>query len=132
MINAPTVWVVDDDADDQFLIEEAFKAVIFPLTIKQLMDGDELLSQLQEAPSLPKLILLDLNMPLKNGFDVLKELRSIPAYQKLPVVVLTTSESEDHKQKSLALGANDFLTKPTSLQAVIRILRRLVAEWHLN
>lgn len=132
MINAPTVWVVDDDADDHFLIEEAFKEFIFPLSIKQLSDGDELLPHLQEAPMLPKLILLDLNMQRKNGFDVLAELRSIPAYQKLPIVVLTTSSDEEDKRKSLALGANDFLTKPCSLQAVIRMLRRLVAEWHLN
>lgn len=132
MKNTSTVWVVDDDADDQFLIETAFREVISPLTIKQLSDGDELLPQLQETPSLPKLILLDLNMQRKNGFDVLVELRSVPAYRKLPVVVLTTSSSEDDRRKSLALGANGFLTKPCSLQAVIRMLRRLVSDWHLN
>lgn len=132
MENAPTVWIVDDDEDDQMMIEAAFKEVIFPLAIKQLSDGDEVLSQLEKAPSLPKLILLDLNMPLKNGFDVLTELRSIPAYKKLPVVVLTTSSSEDDRRKSLALGANEFLTKPYSLKAIVHMLRRLVSEWNLN
>ena len=132
MINASTVWVVDDDADDQFLIETAFKEVIYPLTIKQLSDGDELIPHLQEAPTLPKLILLDLNMQRKNGFEVLAEIRSIPSYRKLPVVVLTTSSSEDDKQKSLALGANGFLTKPFSLKAVINMLRQLVSDWNLN
>lgn len=132
MTNAPAIWIVDDDADDQLLIETAFKEVIYPLSIKQLTDGDELLPQLQQAPALPKLILLDLNMQRKNGFEVLAELRTIPTYRKLPVVVLTTSSSEEDKQKSLALGASDFLTKPYSLQALIRLLRRLVSEWYLN
>ncbi|WP_020603448.1 response regulator [Spirosoma spitsbergense] len=132
MENAPTVWIVDDDEDDQMMIEAAFKEVIFPLAIKQLSDGNEVLSQLEKAFSLPKLILLDLNMPLKNGFDVLTELRSIPAYKKLPVVVLTTSSSEDDRRKSLALGANEFLIKPCSLKAVVHMLRRLVSEWNLN
>jgi len=132
MTNASTVWVVDDDADDQFLIETAFKEIIYPLTIKQLSDGDELLPQLQGAYTLPQLILLDLNMQRKNGFDVLAELRSIPAYRKLPVVVLTTSSNEDDRQKSLALGANDFLTKPYALKEIISMLRRLVLKWHLN
>lgn len=132
MENAPTVWIVDDDEDDQFMIETAFKELVFPLNIKQLSDGDEVLSQLGKAPTLPKLILLDLNMPRKNGFDVLAELRTIPAYQKLPIVVLTTSSSEDDKRKSLALGANEFLTKPCSLKAVIHMLRRLVSAWNLN
>lgn len=123
---------MDDDNDDQMMIEMAFKEVVFPLVIKQLSDGDELLPQLEEAPSLPKLILLDLNMQRKNGFDVLAELRSIPAYRKLPVVVLTTSDNEADKRKSLALGANDFLTKPSSIKAVIHMLRRLVSDWNLN
>ncbi|MBC3789138.1 response regulator [Spirosoma utsteinense] len=132
MENASIVWIVDDDNDDQMMIEMAFKEVVFPLVIKQLSDGDELLPQLEEAPSLPKLILLDLNMQRKNGFDVLAELRSIPAYRKLPVVVLTTSDNEADKRKSLALGANDFLTKPSSIKAVIHMLRRLVSDWNLN
>lgn len=132
MINAPTVWVVDDDADDQCLIEAAFKEVIYPLAIKQLSNGDELLPQLQEAPTLPKLILLELYRQRKNGFEVLGELRSVPAYKKIPVVVLTTSAQEQDKQKSLALGASDFLTKPYSLRVLIRMFRRLVSDWHLN
>lgn len=132
MENAPTVWIVDDDEDDQLMIETAFKEVIFPLAIKQLSDGDELLPQLEKAPALPKLILLDLNMQRMNGFDVLAELRNISAYRKLPVVILTTSENEDDKRKSLNLGANGFLTKPCSLKAVISMLRRLVSDWHLN
>lgn len=132
MENAPSVWIVDDDEDDQLMIQAAFKEVIFPLAIKPLADGNDVLPQLEKALSLPKLILLDLNMPLKNGFDVLAELRAIAAYRTLPIVVLTTSDNEVDKQKSFALGANGFLTKPCSLKAVIYMLRRLVSDWHLN
>lgn len=67
----PAVWVVDDDADDQFLLEVAFKTINPPIYIKQLYDGDDLLPNLERADSLPKLVLLDLNMGRKGGFEAL-------------------------------------------------------------
>lgn len=132
MLDSPTVWVVDDDVDDQYLIISAFKQILPSATVKQLTDGDEVVPCLQEAARLPRLILLDLNMTRQNGYETLAELRSIPAYQQLPVVVLTTSADEADRRKSLAMGANGFLTKPPTQQEIIHLLSELVAAWNLN
>ncbi|MCX6212875.1 response regulator [Spirosoma sp.] len=132
MLHAPTVWVVDDDADDQYFIERAFKQLLPSITIKQLTDGDEVIPCLQEAAVLPRLILLDLNMMRQNGHETLAELRRIPAYRRLPIVVFTTSQAEADKQKSLALGANGFLTKPPTLQGILQLLSELISVWNLN
>ena len=132
MLHSPSIWVVDDDVDDQFFIENAFKQILPSLTIKQLTDGDEVVPCLQEAAVLPRLILLDLNMMRQNGYETLAELRSIAAYKQLPVVVLTTSQDESDKGKSLAMGANGFLTKPPTQQAMIHLLSELISIWNLN
>ena len=132
MIKLPTVWVVDDDADDQYLIESAFNQFIPPIPTKQLGDGEALLACLTKTLELPRLILLDLNMPRMNGFEALEALRNVPAFQTIPVVVLTTSNRTEDKQKSLALGANGFLSKPPSQQGVICMLEQLTADWNLE
>lgn len=132
MPNSPLVWIVDDDLDDQFLLETAFKRVIPPVRIKHLNDGDDLVPHLEQASELPRLILLDLNMPRKNGFDTLTQLRSIRAYQDLPVVVLTTSTAVEDREKSLRLGANDFVSKPSRQDQVVALLQQLILAWRLN
>lgn len=132
MTNSPAVWVVDDDTDDQYLIEIAFKQVMPAMAIKQLSDGEELLPCLTKAPALPRLILLDLNMQRMSGFDALEALRNVPAFQKIPVVVLTTSTRVEDKQKSMVLGADGFLSKPPSQQGIISMLQQLTVDWDLH
>lgn len=129
MSSAPAVWVVDDDADDQFLLEVAFKNIDPPIRIKQLYDGEDLLPNLEETTSLPKLVLLDLNMVRKNGFETLAEIRGIPKYQNLPVIILTTSSEESDKIQSQRLGADGFLTKPLSNEDTVAMLKLLALEW---
>lgn len=113
-------------------MKEAFKQVGPSLNIRLLSDGDELLNGLQEATELPRLVLLDLNMQRKHGFEALAELRSISVYKKLPVIILTTSAGEDEKRKAVELGANGFLTKPASQSATIDMLKKLMIDWSLN
>lgn len=98
---APRIWIVDDDEDDQFLFEEAFKQLIPPVAVKLLSDGEELLPALSNSETLPDLILLDLNMPRLNGFEAIKWLRSQRSYQTLPIVVLSTSSSLEDQEKAL-------------------------------
>jgi CheY-like chemotaxis protein len=130
MINAPTVWIVDDDSDDQFLLAMAFKDITPPIHIKQLYDGDELIASLEKAaPSLPKLVLLDLNMSPKNGFDTLREIRNSPKFHNLPVIILTTSSLLSDKDQSQFLGADGFLTKPLTNEDTINMLKLLALEW---
>ena len=90
-----------------------------------------LLPKLSQADQLPRLILLDLNMPRKNGFENLKELRSVADYAHLPVVMLTTSSANEDRQRSLALGANHFLTKPLSYEQLRELAQQLSQEWQL-
>ena len=129
MLNVPAVWVVDDDEDDQFLLSVAFKNFTPPVPIKQLYDGEELLPNLEAAASLPQLVLLDLNMTRKNGFETLVEIRSFPKYKNLPVIVLTTSSMESDKTLSYSLGADGFLTKPHSNEDTVIMLKLLALEW---
>ncbi|WP_338874370.1 response regulator [Spirosoma sp. SC4-14] len=128
---SPWVWVVDDDQDDQYLFELAFKRIIPPVQVKLLDDGEELLPALVQTTELPDLIILDLNMPRLNGLETLQQIRQQPDYQKIPIVVLTTSTRKEDKEKAVQLGANGFLTKPPSLDAILALFRQLILEWRL-
>ena len=128
----PTVWVVDDDEDDQLFIRSAFMDAHPPVTVLTLGDGNELLPMLAQCDELPRLILLDVNMPRKNGFETLSELRQLPDFADLPVVMLTTSSNEEDRRRSLALGANYFLTKPLSYERLKELAQELSQEWALS
>ena len=125
------VWVVDDDEDDQLFIRSAFEQGEPPITVSSLFDGTELLPMLTQCTSLPRLILLDINMPRKNGFEALRELRAIDAYADLPVVMLTTSSDADDRERALKLGANYFLTKPLSQEQLREMAIKLISQWKL-
>ncbi len=127
---SPTVWVVDDDEDDQFIIQSAFdRASVNVLT---LSDGDQLLTQLADSAELPRLVLLDINMIRQSGFETLKELRSVPDFANLPVVMLTTSSDETDRNRCLALGADAFLTKPQDYSQLTLLAEKLVQQWNLS
>ncbi|MEZ0540260.1 response regulator [Fibrella arboris] len=131
MTNQPAVWIIDDDTDDLFLIELAFKSVLPSVSLTLLEDGDDLLLRLEKTSVLPRLVLLDINMSRKNGFEALEEIRSRTAFRLLPVVMLTTSCSVHDRERALALGANGFLTKPLTIPRIIQMLQTLALEWHL-
>jgi CheY-like chemotaxis protein len=130
--SAPTVWIVDDDEDDRLFIRSAFRDGQPSISVLTLSDGDELLPKLRESIEVPRLILLDVNMPRKNGFETLKELRQLPGFAHLPVVMLTTSSDEEDRRRSLALGANYFLTKPLSYERLKELAQELSQEWELS
>ncbi|WP_332871404.1 response regulator [Spirosoma rhododendri] len=100
----PTVWVVDDDDDDQTFIELAFGVMTPAVNVLPLTDGASLLTRLSESETAPRLIILDINMPGLDGFDTLRQIRSQLAYANIPVVMMTTSSNSDDRDKSLALG----------------------------
>lgn len=132
MNDLPTVWIVDDDTDDQLILEEAFNRLTPPIRICKLMDGEQLVPYLERVDILPRLILLDLNMPLKNGFETLTELRELPSYKNLPVVIMTTSDTLTDKQRSLLTGADKFFTKPVTYQDTLVLVKELATEWELT
>ncbi|GAB4019440.1 response regulator [Spirosoma migulaei] len=131
-ISSPHVWIVDDDTDDQYLFEQAFKTLVPPILIRSLYDGEELLPALEQSDALPDLVILDLNMPRLNGFEALQLLRAEPLFQELPVVVLSTSSVEQDRERALQLGANGFLTKPPTLDRILALFGQLVQDWQLS
>lgn len=119
--------MADDDEDDQMLIRGLFRQHCPDYPLDMVQNGQELIDQLEGGGGpVPSLILLDLNMPLLGGFEVLRHLRDSERLRTVPVVVLTTSADERDINQSYALGANAFLTKPGShaeLQAMVLHLR---------
>ena len=127
----PSVWVVDDDEDDQLFISSAFQETEKRIQVLTLTDGDQLLPQLTGCDKLPRLILLDINMARQNGFETLELVRNTPTFAHLPVVMLTTSSDLTDRQRSLALGANQYLTKPTSYKQLVLLVEGLTEQWAL-
>jgi CheY-like chemotaxis protein len=125
----PLVLMADDDDDDCTLAKEAFEASAAPGMIHCVEDGIRLLKYLSNFAPLPALILLDLNMPRKDGRQILKELKSTPAFQDIPVVVFTTSREEKDITYSREMGANSFITKPAKFGEWVEIMKCLADKW---
>jgi CheY-like chemotaxis protein len=136
----PLVVMADDDDDDCMLAKDAFQEAKAQGSIVCLVDGMELMEYLshsgkyagERGTPLPALILLDLNMPRKDGREVLKEIKSLLAFQNIPIVVLTTSQEEEDIIFSREAGANDFITKPSSFSGWVDIMRTLAENWLRN
>lgn len=132
-----TILMADDDADDRQLTREALEDARLINDIRFVENGEELLDYLRrqgkfappaEAPR-PGLILLDLNMPRKDGRTVLKELKQDPDLRTIPVVVLTTSKSDEDIYRSYDLGVNSYIVKPVTFEALVDILQTLEKYW---
>jgi CheY-like chemotaxis protein len=132
-----TILVAEDDEDDRLLLEEAFREAQVLDIFYFVKDGDELMDYLCQrnkyaepnAVSLPELVILDLNMPKKDGREVLKEIKSNPLTRHIPVVVLTTSNYIEDVQLAYNLGANSFIVKPLRFDALVHVIKTLVAYW---
>ena len=131
-----TILMADDDADDRMLAEDAMKESRLGNTFRCVEDGQELMDYLtrrgryahEDAPR-PGLILLDLNMPRKDGRQALQEIKSDPALRQIPVVILTTSKTEEDVLRSYDLGANSFISKPVTFDRLVDIVRTLGNYW---
>ncbi len=133
----PTLLVVDDDRDDQELLGEAFAELGFEGRLVFLDDGDQLIDYLNrkgdyadpEANPAPSLVILDLNMPRLHGLAALAELRANPRFRRVPVIIMTTSWSEDDIARAYDLGANSFIIKPVLYDELLETVRGLVTYW---
>jgi CheY-like chemotaxis protein len=132
-----TILMADDDADDRALTQEALEEGRLMNTIRFVEHGEELIEYLKrtgryappaDAPR-PGLILLDLNMPRKDGRAVLKEIKSDPDLRTIPVVVLTTSKADEDIYRSYDLGVNSYIVKPVTFEALVDILQTLEKYW---
>lgn len=126
------ILMADDDLDDISLVADALAECPFPTEFKNVSDGYELIQYLHrrgyyataEAPE-PDLILLDLNMPKRNGTEVLAELKSTPVLREIPIVILTTSDGERDRFRTENLGADGYLTKPNSYEELVEMMNLL-------
>ena len=119
MGNNNYILLAEDDEDDQELIRMAFSKVTADHTFKIVNNGQEALETLANLNSVPCLIILDLNMPVLNGFQTLEALNSNPKFSKVPKVILTTSDSDENKKRSISSGAVDYFVKPSNMKEFI-------------
>jgi CheY-like chemotaxis protein len=134
MEDQKTVLMADDDAEDCMLATEAFEATGAKAAFVCVEDGIRIMDYLTEcshsdSKGLPDLILLDLNMPRKDGRTALTEIRAEPALQHIPIVILTTSKEEKDIAFSLKAGAVSFITKPPTFTEWVQIMKSLAQRW---
>lgn len=128
------ILLVEDDLGDIDLAKEAFDTSQFSVNLHIVRDGMSAVNYLRRQgeysnANLPDIILLDLNLPCKNGQDVLKEIKGDDALKHIPVIVLTTSDSQDEILKSYALGANCYINKPLGLDEFIQVIQAIEYYW---
>jgi CheY-like chemotaxis protein len=132
-----TIIMADDDPDDRELAREAFQECRLANEVHFVEDGEELMEYLErrgkyatvpEAP-LPALILLDLNMPRKDGREALKEIKTHPDLKRIPIVVLTTSKAEEDILRTYDLGVNSYITKPVTFESLVDTVKVLGKYW---
>ena len=130
------ILMADDDEDDRMLTRDAFIENRLLNDLRFVRNGEELMDYLNHkgdfnhgnAPK-PDLILLDLNMPRKDGREALKEIKSHPKFRRIPVIILTTSKAEEDVAKSYELGVNSFITKPVTFGDMVRITKSIGNYW---
>ncbi|MFQ5809041.1 MAG: response regulator [Armatimonadota bacterium] len=132
-----TILVADDDEEDCMLIREAFQESRLVNGLRFVHDGEELMDYLHRrgkyaAPTAaprPGLILLDLNMPKKDGREALGQIKADPALRQIPIVVLTTSQAEEDVYRSYDLGVNSYIAKPVTFGSLVEVVQALREYW---
>jgi len=127
--DTPLVLIADDDDDDCTLAKDAFQKSGVNCAIHCVEDGIELMDYLSRTDPLPALILLDLNMPRKDGREALREIKAAPALQAIPIVILSTSQEKEDMAYANEMGAEAFFTKPADFGELVRIMKALADQW---
>jgi len=135
--NSTVILVAEDDEDDRIMIKDAWEESRLSNAIYFVKDGEELMDYLRRLGRFsdaslsprPGLILLDLNMPKKDGREALREIKSDPQLRSIPVVALTTSQAEEDISHTYDLGVNSFIAKPVSFESLVEILKNLGKYW---
>ncbi len=137
MTNCGFVLLVEDNPDEAFLTQKAFKKGEVANPLKIVSDGSQALDFLfsqgtyadRDIKDNPVLILLDLKLPLIGGLDVLKAVKANPNTSLIPIIVLTSSTEDEDRTESNRLGANDYINKPTGLTEFVEIIKNIKQKW---
>jgi len=130
------ILLVEDSPSDVRLVREAIKESAICVQITVAHDGVEAMDYLHQAELglavRPDLVILDLNLPRKNGREVLAEVKASPSFRQIPVLVMTSSRSDEDIQQAYALNANCYITKPTDLQEYVNVVQSIENFWFLT
>ncbi|CAM3687445.1 Response regulator with CheY-like receiver domain and winged-helix DNA-binding domain protein [Deinococcus saxicola] len=136
MTRPPMILLVEDDPNDVFMATLAFETTGVDLELTIAAHGGDALAYLQRSgpythrpAGFPNLILLDLNMPQMNGFELLRAMKQDGVLSRIPVVILTTSTSERDRETCTALGADGFLVKPQEFHGLLTLIGDLTTRW---
>ena len=135
--NLITILIADDDPDDRELTRDALQECRLANDVNFVEDGEELLDYLHRrgkhagraGDPLPGLILLDLNMPRKDGREALKEIKAQPEFRRIPIVVLTTSKADEDILRTYDLGVNSYVTKPVTFDSLVDTIKIIGRYW---
>jgi CheY-like chemotaxis protein len=131
------ILMADDDDDDRMLTQDALEECRLANDLRFVVDGEELMDYLHQRGEYadpgrsprPGLILLDLNMPKKDGREALQEIKAAPELRHIPVIVLTTSKAEEDVYRSYNLGASSYITKPVTFESLVEMMKALGRYW---
>lgn len=128
------ILIVEDNTADLMIMQEALLDTRLPANVHTAANGEDAMKFLRRvgeysAAPRPHLIFLDLNMPRKNGHEVLQEIKSDPLLMRIPVVVLTTSQADDDISRAYAAHANCYIRKPVDFSSFCDVMRRIEAFW---
>lgn len=128
-MKADYILIAEDDEDDRFLLVSAFSEIARDISLVFVTDGIELMEHFTkiengEVNRLPSLLIVDLNMPKKNGREALKELLNKPYFNNFKILIFSTTANEFEKQRCSELGFNDFYVKPSNYSSLLDLVRR--------
>jgi CheY-like chemotaxis protein len=131
------ILYAEDEVDDVFFFKNAMKVAESPCMLQAVADGEQAMDYLSGNGAFadrsrfpfPALVLLDINMPRKNGREVLKWIRQQPQFKSLPVVMLTSSSRTEDLQAARELGAEDYLLKPSDPKQLVELVKKLHTRW---
>lgn len=130
MKKSSAILIVDDDKEDQFILEQYFTDIGISSDVKYIDNGEVAIDFLESMPdeeNLPRLIVLDLNMPVLNGTQTLLYLKRTVRYKNIPIIIFSTSENEDERRKCMSYGAVDYLVKPMTWSEGEAIARKFAS-----
>jgi CheY-like chemotaxis protein len=129
-----TIALADDDEDDRLFFEDAFEELKINTVVKTLCDGEELMNYLfQPETIVPNILFLDLNMPKKNGYECLLEIKKTKKFDDMAIAIYSTSSSEEDIENTFVQGANIYIKKPSDFSVLKKILSQVVTiNWQYH